>query len=137
MHLPLNQQISGSVLPSIHYTLVPVWGYAGSLHEMRLERGTLQFRKKSSALPHHRVLVSNWLELPEMAEASILSWRHNTKWMRQVATMRRMMSEAARSDGLIQEGQFISKVLMTPLICHGVETIGMWTLHRFGRILAS
>ena len=86
--------------PSVYYTLILEWGYAGSPDEMRLEQGTLMFRNKSSALPHHRVLVSNWLEIPEMAEAAFLSWRRNTKWMRQVATMRRMMSEAARADSI-------------------------------------
>ena len=122
--------------PSVYYTLIPVWGYEGSPDEMRLDQGTLMFRKKSSAFPHHRVLVSNWLEIPDMAEASFLTWRHNTKWMRQVATMRRIMSEAARSDGLIQEGHFLSKVLMTPLISRyaedrDVDTSSFWEDSRF------
>ena len=113
----IRQALNDAMIPpSVFYTLIPVWGYAGSPDEMRFDQGTLMFRKKSSAFPHHRVLVSNWLEIPDMAEASFLTWRHNTKWMRQVATMRRIMSEAARSDGLIQEGHFISKVLMTLLI---------------------
>ena len=128
----IHRALSDAMIPqSVFYSLIPVWGYAGSPGDMRLDHGTLIFKKKCSVFPHHRVLMSNWLEIPDMAEAAFLTWRHNTKWMRQAATMRRIMSEAARSEGLIAEGQSLSKVLMTPMISRyaedrDVDTSSFW-----------
>ena len=52
--------LSDAMIPqSVFYSLIPVWGYAGSPDEMRLDQGTLIFKKKCSVFPDHRVLVSN------------------------------------------------------------------------------